>query len=86
MGPRLDLEGGALLQELKCLTPEGRKLGGAEAVRHLLGVVAWLRPIAALLGVWPFRNGLRAGYRWVANRRSCQSDDGCTIDAPGKDS
>jgi len=75
VGPRLGLEGEALLEELRCLTPQGAQLGGADAVRHLLGVVGWLRPLAALLGVWPFRAALRAGYRWVARRRSCAIDD-----------
>ena len=51
----------------------GEVLKGVEAWRELFRAVAWLRPLAGLLG-WPGLNGLaRAGYRWLAANRHCLS-------------
>lgn len=60
-----------LSAEMIVLTPEGRIVGGADAVVHLARTIWWLRPLAALAGCPPLIGMLRAAYRWLARHRHC---------------
>ena len=69
-----------LLREMRVLTAEGKRYGGADAVIFLASRVWWAWPVyafAQLPGVTPF---LRAAYRWIAARRSCAA--ACAAPAP----
>jgi predicted DCC family thiol-disulfide oxidoreductase YuxK len=60
-----------LLREMRVLTAQGKRYGGADAVVFLASRVWWAWPLAALAqlpGVMPL---LRAAYRSVAARRKC---------------
>ena len=58
-----------LLDEMRVLTPDGRALGGADAVLFLAGRVWWAWPLAAL-GSRPWmRSRLQRAYCWFAARR-----------------
>ena len=69
--------------EMKLVLPDGRTLGGADAVVALARAVGWLRPLAVLgyfPGVMPL---LRVAYRKVAAQRHCLSGV-CGWTPPGK--
>lgn len=55
-------------REVVLLFPDGRTLGGADAVFHILAKTGW-GFFATLLGLPPFIYLMRIGYRVVANRR-----------------
>ncbi len=60
-----------LLREMRVLTRRGEVFGGADALLYLARRTGWARPFGALArlpGVTPL---LRAAYRFVAARRSC---------------
>jgi predicted DCC family thiol-disulfide oxidoreductase YuxK len=60
-----------LLREMRVLTAQGKRYGGADAVIFLASRVWWAWPLVALAqlpGVMPL---LRAAYRWIAAQRSC---------------
>lgn len=70
----LGLRPGELPGEIKLLRPDGRLLGGVDALRVMARTVWWLRPFAALAG-WPGLEAVAwASYRWVAARRHCLGD------------
>lgn len=55
--------------EMHLVFPDGRRLGGIDALLHLMRRVWWLMPVA-LLGRVPGIHGLmRWAYRWFAARR-----------------
>jgi predicted DCC family thiol-disulfide oxidoreductase YuxK len=59
--------------EMKLRYPDGRVLGGADAVVAMARAIRWLRPLTYLTrlpGAMPL---LRFGYRRVANNRHCIS-------------
>jgi hypothetical protein len=60
-----------LLREMRVLTAQGKRYGGADAIVFLASRVWWAWPFVALAqlpGVMPF---LRAAYCWIAAQRSC---------------
>ncbi len=65
----LALPPSALLQEMRVLTPAGEVLGGAQAVAFLAGQIWWAWPVHAAARLPGMESLLRAGYRWVADRR-----------------
>jgi len=67
-----------LLEEMKLLTAERSKLGGADAVLHLAGRVFWLKPIVIILKLRWFRGWVYKIYSWVARRRYCL-EGGCAL-------
>ena len=67
-----------LLREMRVLTAEGKRYGGADAVIFLAARVWWAWPVyafAQLPGAMPL---LRVAYRWIAAQRSCASS-ACTL-------
>lgn len=75
---RLNLPEKALLAEMRVLTPEGRVIGGADALVYLANKLdaharpwwAWLLVIASKL---PYSMPvLRSAYGWIAARRDCR--------------
>ena len=69
-----------LLAEMRVLTPEGKQYGGADAFVFLARSVWWAWPVVAFAYVPGGRWILRKGYRFIAERRSCQGGT-CTISA-----
>ena len=67
----LGLPPAQLLLEMRVLTSDGRQFGGADAVLYLARQVWWAWPLYALGKLPGMRRALRAGYRWIAARRSC---------------
>lgn len=61
-------------EEMKLLTVDRRKLGGADAVLYRAGRVRWMKPIVAVLGFRWFRHPVRAIYKWVARKRFGSGD------------
>ncbi len=59
------------LEEMKLLTVDRRRLGGADAILYLMGRVWWLRPLAAFLRLPPLIGCTCATYLWVARHRYC---------------
>ncbi len=57
--------------EMRVLTREGEQFGGADAFVFLARRIWWAWPLFALAQFPGVRAVLRAGYRWVAARRSC---------------
>jgi len=55
--------------EMALALPDGRMLGGAEALLYLCRRVWWLWPFAVIAGLPGVRVLTRAGYRWFAARR-----------------
>jgi predicted DCC family thiol-disulfide oxidoreductase YuxK len=60
--------------EIQLLLADGRRLGGADALRFLAGRIGWLAPLAWLSGLPGIRNGVDRLYAWVAENRYCLSD------------
>jgi predicted DCC family thiol-disulfide oxidoreductase YuxK len=70
---RLALPEEELLNEMRVLRPNGKIIGGADAIIYLMSHIAWMKPFALLAkcpGVMPV---LRIAYRWVAESRKCKS-------------
>lgn len=72
-----------VLQEMKLLTVDRRKLGGADAVLYLASRVAWMKPIVVALKLPFLRTWVHRTYRWVASRRYCL-EGGCVLPNPRK--
>jgi predicted DCC family thiol-disulfide oxidoreductase YuxK len=70
---RLDLEPCAPLKEMRVLTPDGRDIGGADAVVFLALQIWWAWPFARLAQSPPMHKLLDRGYRWIAAHRDCDS-------------
>jgi predicted DCC family thiol-disulfide oxidoreductase YuxK len=71
VGALLGLSHTELLRELRFVLSDGRQSGGADAVLALAREIWWARPLV-LLGQLPgMTEVLRAGYKWIALRRSC---------------
>jgi len=60
-----------LLRELRFLAPDGTQYGGADAIVALAREIAWARPMVWISKIPRAMPVLRAGYRWVAEQRSC---------------
>jgi predicted DCC family thiol-disulfide oxidoreductase YuxK len=71
VGVLLGLSETELMREMRVLLSDGRNFGGADAVVALAREIWWARPLNWLAKVPGIMNRLRAGYRWIAVRRSC---------------
>ena len=65
------LRGAELLRELCFLHSNGALYGGADAVVAVARYIWWARPFVWLSKIPEIPLLLVAGYRWIANRRSC---------------
>jgi predicted DCC family thiol-disulfide oxidoreductase YuxK len=70
---RLGLAEAELLEEMRLLKSDGRVIGGADALLEIARDFWWTWPLRLLGRIPVVREWLRAGYRWVARRRSCAS-------------
>lgn len=68
---RLGLAEPELLTEMRLLKPDGRMVGGADAVLEIGRQFWWTWPLRWLGRVPAVRQFLKAGYRWVASHRHC---------------
>ena len=71
VGALLGLRGQELLLELKFLLSDGTQHGGADAVLAVAREIWWARPLVWLSLIPGMMDALRAGYRWIAEQRSC---------------
>ena len=60
-----------LLRELRFLWSDGTQFGGADAIVAVAREIAWGRPLVWVSRIPGMMRLLHAGYRWVAERRSC---------------
>jgi predicted DCC family thiol-disulfide oxidoreductase YuxK len=60
-----------LLRELRFLHSDGKQYGGADAVLAVAREIWWARPLVWFSKIPKSMNLLHAGYRWVAQQRSC---------------
>lgn len=67
----LGLSGSELLREMRLLTTEGKQYGGADAAIVVAHKIWWAWPLYAIAQIPGMMSVLRAGYRWIAARRSC---------------
>ncbi len=78
LGPLLARRGYAFVSleeesdEMRVLPEDGRPLGGADAVVFLASLYWWALPFVWAAKLPGAMSVLRAGYRWVAARRSCR--------------
>ncbi len=78
VAPRFGLPLAGLLVEMRLALPDGRILGGADALMELARGIWWARPVywlSRLPGAMPL---LRVAYRGIAVRRHCLSR-GCRM-------
>ena len=77
-----------LLSEMRVLTRNGEKFGGADAIPLLARYVWWAWPLVAFAHLPGARHLLRVAYRFVASRRYCISGT-CSVrslsPAPNRD-
>lgn len=73
VGALLGMSPGELLREMRLLLSDGSHTGGADAVVALAREIWWLRPLEWIARVPGMRNVMRAAYRSVAARRSCNA-------------
>jgi predicted DCC family thiol-disulfide oxidoreductase YuxK len=73
VGALLGLSHAMLLREIHLLMSDGTQYGGADAVVALARQIWWARPLAWLAEIPGMMNLLRAGYRLVAESRSCSA-------------
>ncbi len=71
VGALLGMSPEELLLEMRFLLSDGSQFGGADAVVVLAREIWWGRPLVWLAKVPGMMDVLRAGYRWIAARRSC---------------
>lgn len=71
VGALLGLSHTELLRELRFVLSAGSQSGGADAVLALAREIWWARPLLWLGQLPGMTDLLRAGYRWIALRRSC---------------
>ena len=62
-----------LLSEMRVLTPDGRRIGGADALVFLAREVWWAWPLSGVAHIPGVPRLLRMGYRWIASHRECTS-------------
>jgi predicted DCC family thiol-disulfide oxidoreductase YuxK len=67
----LGMGGFELMREMRFLLSDGSQHGGADAVVALARQIWWGRPLVWLAKIPGMTECLRAGYRWIAARRSC---------------
>lgn len=71
VGALLGVAGPELMREMRFLLADGSQYGGADAGVALAREIWWGRPVAWLSKIPGMMEWLRAGYRWIAARRSC---------------
>lgn len=69
---RLAMPEEELLGEMRVLTARGELFGGADAVINLMTEIWWAKPFALMARLPGGMAVLRAGYRWIAERRGCR--------------
>ena len=68
-----------MMREMRVVTADGGRYGGADAIIYLAGLIWWAWPLyaaASIPGAGPI---LAAGYRWFAAHRHC-SARGCAVE------
>ena len=84
VGELLGLTRAELLREMRLLLGDGRQFGGADAAVALARKIWWARPLVWISKIPWMMSVLRTGYRWIAARRNCESEQ-CSVDeAPRK--
>lgn len=73
-----------LMREMRFLLSDGRQCGGADAVVALAREIWWGRPLVWLAMIPGMMDALRAGYRWIATRRSCAAEN-CSVAARSRE-
>jgi predicted DCC family thiol-disulfide oxidoreductase YuxK len=81
VGALLGISGSELLHEMRFLLGDGCQFGGADAAVALAREIWWGRPLVWLSKIPGVMPRLRAGYRWIAARRSCAAASCCRIEA-----
>ena len=76
----LNLPSSELLREMRVATAEGKIYGGAPAVVYLARQIWWAWPLYAVSYLPGAMRLLGAGYRWIADHRTC-SNGVCSVDA-----
>ena len=71
VGALLGLSREELLSALRFLSDDGTLYCGADAVFAVAREIWWTRPLSWLSGLPGLRFAMRAGYRWIAQHRSC---------------
>jgi predicted DCC family thiol-disulfide oxidoreductase YuxK len=71
VGSLLGLTREQLLRELRFLLSDGTQYGGANAVLAVARQIWWGRPLVWLSMIPGMMDLLHAGYRWIAQQRSC---------------
>ena len=71
VGALLGLSEAELLREMRFLPSDGVHRGGADAAVMLSREIWWARPLVWLAKIPGMMKSMRAGYRWMALRRSC---------------
>ena len=74
VGSLLGLSGTELLREMRFLLADGSQCGGADAAVALAREIWWGRPLVWVAKLPGMMDRLRAGYRWIAVRRSCAAE------------
>ena len=74
VGSLLGLSGTELLREMRFLLSDGSQYGGADAAVALAHEIWWGRPLVWVAKLPGMMDRLRAGYRWIAVRRSCAAE------------
>jgi predicted DCC family thiol-disulfide oxidoreductase YuxK len=74
VGALLGLSQSELLREMRFLLSDASHYGGADAAVALAREIWWARPLVWLAKIPGMMDFLRAGYRWIATRRSCAAE------------
>jgi predicted DCC family thiol-disulfide oxidoreductase YuxK len=77
----LGLPPAELLREMRVATVDGNVLAGATAIVYLARQIWWAWPLYAAAQLPGASRIMDAGYRWIADHRTCSSH-GCSV--PGK--
>jgi predicted DCC family thiol-disulfide oxidoreductase YuxK len=79
VGSLLGLSPEELLRAIRFVLTDGSHYAGADAVLAVAGELWWARPLVWAAKLPGMMVVMRAGYRWVAQRRRCLAQH-CTID------
>ena len=67
-----------MLREMRVVTANGERFGGADAIVYLAGRIWWAWPLYAAAWVPGVQQLLAAGYQWFAEHRHCSSNE-CAV-------
>jgi predicted DCC family thiol-disulfide oxidoreductase YuxK len=79
VGSLLGLSPEELLRAIRFVLTDGTRYAGADAVLAVAGELWWARPLVWVAKVPGVMSVMRAGYRWVAQRRRCPAEH-CALD------